>query len=262
MSHAHSMRHCCDIYVLEYGICTSFHLINCLPASLRLPSFDADCGREQHSPASCKVQRTLCLVCCLQDPNMILSNPVKPDCVAPDVAFKGSMVYWYNSTSYRYSLTPVLTTQCARPRPGLTRQCSRAAARAVFLVKRPAAHGCRGSYRQLRGMRAVCNVTQGLRLLNMHRGSWCRDDLAWAAAWLYRETGDNAYLSDAYFFYSQHQTQEGDYDKRYLVRSSSPCLHKLPCSLRPLTSQLQCGTCAAVLHCNALACKVRVQHTE
>ena len=46
----------------------------------------------------------------------------------------------------------------------------------------------------------------------------CRDDLAWAAAWLYRETGDNAYLSDAYFFYSQHQTQEGDYDKRYLVR--------------------------------------------
>lgn len=44
-----------------------------------------------------------------------------------------------------------------------------------------------------------------------------RDDLAWAAAWLYRETGDNAYLSDAYYFYSQHQTQEGDYDKRYLV---------------------------------------------
>ena len=48
-------------------------------------------------------------------------------------------------------------------------------------------------------------------------GTHCRDDLAWAAAWLYRETGDNAYLSDAYFFYSQHQTQEGDYDKRYLV---------------------------------------------
>lgn len=32
---------------------------------------------------------------------MILSNPVKPECVAPDLAFKGSMVYWYNSTSYR-----------------------------------------------------------------------------------------------------------------------------------------------------------------
>ena len=51
---------------------------------------------------------------------MILSNPVKPDCVAPDVAFKGSMVYWYNSTSYRCSPTSVHTTQCAGPRPLFT----------------------------------------------------------------------------------------------------------------------------------------------
>lgn len=49
---------------------------------------------------------------------MILSNPVKPDCVAPDVAFKGSMVYWYNSTSYRCSPEP---QHSARPTPLLNR---------------------------------------------------------------------------------------------------------------------------------------------
>lgn len=70
--------------------------------------------------------------------------------------------------------------------------------------------------------------------------AWCRDDLAWAAAWLYRETGDNAYLSDAYFFYSQHQTQEGDYDKRYLVRfcSTAPLVAVMPAQAveRPASS--------------------------
>ena len=51
-------------------------------------------------------------------------------------------------------------------------------------------------------------------------GAARRDDLAWAAAWLYRETGDKAYLSDAYAFYTQHQDLEGDYDIRYLARSA------------------------------------------
>ena len=45
----------------------------------------------------------------------------------------------------------------------------------------------------------------------------CRDDLAWAATWLYRETGDKAYLSDAYAFYTMHQDLEGTFDIRYLV---------------------------------------------
>ena len=46
---------------------------------------------------------------------MILSNPVKPDCVAPDLAFKGSMVYWYNSTSYRCG--PLTEAHCAQLHP-------------------------------------------------------------------------------------------------------------------------------------------------
>ena len=74
----------------------------------------------------------------------MLANPVTPTCKKPDEAFDGSMIYWYNSTSYR-------------------------------------------------------------------------DDLAWAAAWMYRATGDPAYLSDAYTYYQQHAYMEGDYDVRYLV---------------------------------------------
>ena len=81
----------------------------------------------------------------LQDPTAILSNPIMPSCQLPDVAFRGSMVYWYNSTSFR-------------------------------------------------------------------------DDLAWAAAWMYKATRDPDYLGDAYGFWDTHKMLEGDYDIRYLVR--------------------------------------------
>ena len=80
----------------------------------------------------------------MQDPTAILSNPIMPSCQLPDVAFRGSMVYWYNSTSFR-------------------------------------------------------------------------DDLAWAASWMYKATGDPDYLGDAYGFWDTHKMLEGDYDIRYLV---------------------------------------------
>ena len=80
----------------------------------------------------------------LQDPTAILNNPIMPSCQLPDVAFRGSMVYWYNSTSFR-------------------------------------------------------------------------DDLAWAASWMYKATGDPDYLGDAYGFWDTHKMLEGDYDIRYLV---------------------------------------------
>ena len=48
-----------------------------------------------------------------------------------------------------------------------------------------------------------------------------RDDLTWAAAWLYKATGDSGYLSDAYYYWTQHVDQEGIYDLRYLVRPPS-----------------------------------------
>lgn len=51
-----------------------------------------------------------------------------------------------------------------------------------------------------------------------------RDDLTWAAAWLYKATGDSGYLSDAYAFYTQHNNQEGIYDLRYLVSSIAEVL--------------------------------------
>ncbi len=87
----------------------------------------------------------------LQDPTAILSNPIRPSCKQPDVAFRGSMVYWYNSTSFR-------------------------------------------------------------------------DDLAWAASWMYKATQDSDYLGDAYGFWDTHKTLEGDYDVRYLVCLISQCL--------------------------------------
>ena len=45
-----------------------------------------------------------------------------------------------------------------------------------------------------------------------------RDDLAWAASWMYRATRDADYLGDAYGFWDTHKMLEGDYDVRYLVR--------------------------------------------
>ena len=72
-----------------------------------------------------------------------------PSCQQPDAAFRGSMVYWYNSTSFR-------------------------------------------------------------------------DDLAWAAAWMYKATGDTDYLGDAYGFWDTHKMLEGDYDIRYLVQPLCP----------------------------------------
>ncbi len=86
----------------------------------------------------------------MQDPTATLTNPIKPSCKQPDVAFKGSMVYWYNSTSWR-------------------------------------------------------------------------DDMAWAASWMYRASGDPNYLSDAYGFYRTHKDLEGQLDIRYLVPCSYLC---------------------------------------
>ncbi|KAK9826822.1 hypothetical protein WJX81_004238 [Elliptochloris bilobata] len=82
--------------------------------------------------------------CAPQDPAAILVDPVTLACRPPDQQFQGSMVYWYNSTSYR-------------------------------------------------------------------------DDLAWAASWMYKATGDQAYLADAYSYWTQHVNMEGDFDLRYLV---------------------------------------------
>jgi hypothetical protein len=48
--------------------------------------------------------------------------------------------------------------------------------------------------------------------------SW-RDDMAWAAAWMYRASGDTGYLADAYGYYQTHKDLEGDMDLRYLVRA-------------------------------------------
>ena len=44
-----------------------------------------------------------------------------------------------------------------------------------------------------------------------------RDDLTWAAAWLYKATSDPGYLSDAYYYWTGHTDQEGIYDLYYLV---------------------------------------------
>ena len=48
-----------------------------------------------------------------------------------------------------------------------------------------------------------------------------RDDLTWAAAWLYKATNDPGYLSDAYAFWTEHTNQEGIWDLRYLVSNSA-----------------------------------------
>lgn len=39
-----------------------------------------------------------------QDPTAVLPDPVTLACRPPDQQFAGSMVYWYNSTSYRDDL--------------------------------------------------------------------------------------------------------------------------------------------------------------
>ena len=44
-----------------------------------------------------------------------------------------------------------------------------------------------------------------------------RDDLAWAAAWMYKATKDRAYLDDAYKWYVAHGNEEGQLDQRLLV---------------------------------------------
>lgn len=49
-----------------------------------------------------------------------------------------------------------------------------------------------------------------------------RDDLAWAASWMYKATRDPDYLGDAYGFWDTHKTLEGDYDIRYLVSPPIP----------------------------------------
>jgi len=44
-----------------------------------------------------------------------------------------------------------------------------------------------------------------------------RDDLTWAAAWMYRATQDRAYLDDAYKWWVAHSNEEGQTDQRLLV---------------------------------------------
>lgn len=105
--------------------------------------------------------------CLEQDPTQTLTNPIKPSCKQPDVQFKGSMVYWYNSTSWR-------------------------------------------------------------------------DDMAWAATWMYRASGDSGYLSDAYGFYRTHKDLEGDLDVRYLV--------SIPVASPTMTSCQHCCCDAYALH--------------
>ncbi|KAK9828913.1 hypothetical protein WJX72_002766 [[Myrmecia] bisecta] len=43
-----------------------------------------------------------------------------------------------------------------------------------------------------------------------------RDDLAWAASWLYKATNDKAYLTDAYRWWEEHVQREGDFDAHWL----------------------------------------------
>ena len=73
------------------------------------------------------------------------------------------------------------------------------------------------------------------------------DDLMWAAAWLYKATGDPGYMSDAYtFFYGHQDSAEGIYDKEYLVSTLSQYVEwtcrrlkcRLPKNLTQLTDDL------------------------
>eukprot|EP00884_Botryococcus_braunii_P012540 jgi/Botrbrau1/21287/Bobra.0573s0001.1 len=115
--------------------------------------------------------------CAPEDATAILKKPIKPLCPPADEAFRGSMVAFYNSTSYR-------------------------------------------------------------------------DDLAWAAAWMYRVTRDPAYLNDAYAFWTEHVTQV-----RHPSMPLALCALRLKCfsnilsSLeQPMSFQTQyCLTCT--LHC-------------
>ena len=58
-----------------------------------------------------------------QDRTAVLADPVTLACKPPDQVFQGSMVYWYNSTSYRDDLAWAAswmfkaTGDQARPRP-------------------------------------------------------------------------------------------------------------------------------------------------
>ena len=47
------------------------------------------------------------------------------------------------------------------------------------------------------------------------------DDLAWAAAWLFKATNDPGYKADAYKFYKLHPS-EGPWTQRFLVRLQHP----------------------------------------
>ena len=62
-----------------------------------------------------------------------------------------------------------------------------------------------------------------------------RDDLTWAAAWLFKATADPGYLADAYAFWTTHTNQEGIWDLRYLVSPSVSLAHR-PLSLQLLTT--------------------------
>jgi cellulose synthase/poly-beta-1,6-N-acetylglucosamine synthase-like glycosyltransferase len=56
------------------------------------------------------------------------------------------------------------------------------------------------------------NAFSGAALVYYNSTSY-RDDLARAAAWMYKATADPAYLTDAYTYYTQHVDLEGDFGK-------------------------------------------------
>jgi len=59
-------------------------------------------------------------------------------------------------------------------------------------------------------------IFNGAAVANYNSTSY-RDDLAWAAAWMFRATKDRAYLDDAYKYYVAHSNEEGQLDQKLLV---------------------------------------------
>lgn len=61
-------------------------------------------GLAPHEETDSRCLRLTSARACVQDPTAVLPDPVTMACRPPDQVFQGSMVYWYNSTSYRDDL--------------------------------------------------------------------------------------------------------------------------------------------------------------
>ena len=71
----------------------------------------------------------------------------------------------------------------------------------------------------IRLSRTVLQVFNG-SMVYWYNSTSYYDDLTWAAAWLWKATGDPGYYSDAWtFFISHRNSEEGALDKNYLVNS-------------------------------------------